>query len=51
MFGIRKTYHSSRRNLLSYLFINRAMKLTAVVINEYHCYEPCAKSYPTFSQG
>jgi hypothetical protein len=36
VFEIRKNYHSSGRNLLLYVFLKRAIKLTVVIIEEYH---------------
>jgi len=35
----RRNCHSSGRNLLLYLFIRRAIKLTTVITDEYHCYQ------------
>jgi len=52
LFGIRKIFHSSGRNLLLYLFIKRVIKLTVVIIQEHYCYQPHTKFYPLFlSQG
>jgi len=37
VFGVRKNCHSSLRNVLLCLFIKRMIKLTAVIIEEFHC--------------
>jgi hypothetical protein len=52
LFGIRKKYLGSGRSLLLYQFTSRAIKLTAVVIEAYHCYQLHKKLYPIpFYQG
>jgi hypothetical protein len=48
VFGINKNCQNSGRNLLLYLFIRRVIERTAVIIEEYHCYQLHTKSYPTF---
>jgi hypothetical protein len=48
IFGLRKNCQSSERNQLSYLFIRKVIKLTTVIIEEYHCYQLHTKCYPTF---
>jgi hypothetical protein len=48
VFGIRKNCQNSGRNLLLYLFVRKVIKRTAVIIEEYHCYQLHTKSYPTF---
>jgi hypothetical protein len=48
LLGIRKTCHSSGRNLLLYLFIKRVIRMTIVIIEEFHCYQLHTKFYPIF---
>jgi hypothetical protein len=36
---IRKNCQGNGRNLLLYVFVRRVIKLTAVIIEEYHCYQ------------
>jgi hypothetical protein len=43
-----KELHSSRRNVLLYLFIKTAIKLTVLIMEECHCYQLLADFYPTF---
>jgi len=42
--------HSSGRNILLYLFIKWAEKLTVVIIDGYHYYQLHTKCYPIFLQ-
>jgi hypothetical protein len=49
LFGIRKNCHSSRRNLLFFLFKKMAMKLIVVITWEYHCYQLHIICYTVFS--
>jgi hypothetical protein len=46
--GIRKNCHSNGRHLLLYLFLERAMKLTIVITQGYHCYKLHTEFYPVF---
>jgi len=48
LFGIRRNCHSSGSDLLFYLFIKRVIKLTVVIIREYHSYQLHTKYYPIF---
>jgi hypothetical protein len=51
-FGARKSFLISGSRPLLYQFTRGAIKLTAVIIEEYHCYQLHAKFYPiSFSQG
>jgi hypothetical protein len=46
--GIRRNCHSSRRNLVLYQFIKRAIRLTVIIIEESPSYQLPTKLYPTF---
>jgi hypothetical protein len=51
LFGIRKNCLSSGKSLLLYQF-TRTIKLIAVIIEAYHCYQLRTKFHPiSFSQG
>jgi hypothetical protein len=51
-FQIRKNCQASAQNLLMYMFINGTMKMAAVIIKEYQCYQLHTKLYLIFfSQG
>jgi hypothetical protein len=39
LFGVRKNYLISGRSPLLHQFTRRAIKLTVVIIVEYHCYQ------------
>jgi hypothetical protein len=52
LFGKRKNFLRSGRNLLLYQFTRKAIKLTVIIIEAYHCYQLHTKLYPLlFSQG
>jgi hypothetical protein len=46
-FGM-KNCHVSPENLLLCMFINSAMEMASVIIEEYHCYQLHIKLYPMF---
>jgi hypothetical protein len=48
LFGIRKNYLISGGSLLFYQFRRRVIKLTAVNIGGYHCYQLYTKLYSLF---
>jgi hypothetical protein len=48
LFGVRKNWHSSGRNLFKYLFILRVIKRTVVIIQEYHCFRIHTEFHPTY---
>jgi hypothetical protein len=45
LFGVRKNFLISGRSLLSYQFMRRVIKQTAVIMKEYYCYQLHAKFY------
>jgi hypothetical protein len=49
LFGIKKNWLISGRSSLLYQFTRRAIKLTALIIEEFHCYELRMKFYPISS--
>jgi len=52
LLGIWKNCYNSGRNILLYLFINKVIKPTAVIIEGYDCFELHTKFYPVFfSEG
>jgi hypothetical protein len=52
LFGIRKNCLINGRSLLLYQFAKRAIKLTAIIIVVYHCYQLHKKFYQiSSSQG
>jgi hypothetical protein len=52
LFGMSNNSHSSGMNVFLHLPMKRVMKLTVVIIDEYHSYPLHTKFYPVFfSQG
>jgi hypothetical protein len=52
LFGRRKNCMSRGRSLLLYRFTRSVIKLTAVIVETYHCYQLHIECYPIyFSQG
>jgi hypothetical protein len=48
LYGIRRNYHSSGRNLLLYQFIKRVIRLIVIIIEESPSYQLPTKFYHTF---
>jgi hypothetical protein len=48
LYGIRRNCHSSGRNLLSYQFIKRVIRLIVIIIEESPSYQLPTKFYPSF---
>jgi hypothetical protein len=48
VYGIRRKCHSSGRNLLSYQFVKRVIRLIVIIIEECPSYQLSMKFYPTF---
>jgi hypothetical protein len=44
----KENFHSSGRNLLLYQFTKRVVRLTVIIIQEYHSYQLPTKFYPKF---
>jgi hypothetical protein len=48
IYGIRRSCHSSGRNLLLYQFIKRLIRLIEIIMEESPSYQLLTKFYPTF---
>jgi hypothetical protein len=48
LYGIRRNFHCSGRNLLLYQYMKRVITLTVVIIEESPSYHLTAKFYPPF---